>query len=136
VAQENVQYSMVNAQFSIVSDGDRQTQLKHAPKIFSETCKIDFNKSVEEVQNLIRGLSPFPGAFTKLDGKMLKIYRSEKETLSDGQTGTVRPGEYKTDRKTFLKFACSNRYILVKELQLDGKKKMSIEDFLRGYHFK
>jgi len=52
--------------------------LKHAPKIFTETCKLDFSKTVEEVHNLIRVLSPFPGAFTQLNGKMCKIYRSEK----------------------------------------------------------
>ena len=116
--------------------------LKHAPKIFTETCKIDFTKTTEVVHNLIRGLSPFPGAFTTLDGKMLKIYSSEKESSLSGQTETpavagqtVRPGEYKTDGKTFLKFACTNGYIHVKELQLEGKKKMSTEDFLRGYRF-
>ncbi len=123
------------------SDGLRLT--KHAPKIFTETCKIDFVKTTDEIHNLIRGLSPFPGAFTELDGKTLKIFRSAKETLpnhsqggTSGKTGAVRPGEYKTDGKTFLKFACSNGYIYVKELQQEGKKKMSVEEFLRGYHFK
>ncbi len=115
---------------SNVSDGGRQT-LKHAPKIFTETCKIDFTKSVNEVHNLIRGLSPFPGAFTYLDGKMLKIYRSEKEI----STPKSLPGQFETDQKTFLKFACANGYVYVKELQLEGKKKMNVGDFLRGYHF-
>ena len=66
---------------------------------------------------------------------MLKIYRSEKEVPGVGQSGTVRPGERVTDGKTFLKFACANGFILVKELQLEGKKRMMIGDFLRGYHF-
>ncbi|MBS1655509.1 MAG: methionyl-tRNA formyltransferase, partial [Bacteroidetes bacterium] len=105
--------------------------LKHAPKIFTETCKIDFNKSVEEVHNLVRGLSPFPGAFTTLNGKTLKIYRTEKEASPSPSKGRG----YVTDNKTYLKFACSNGYVLVKELQLEGKKKMLIEDFLRGYRF-
>lgn len=118
-----------------VSDGDRQTQLKHAPKIFTETCKIDFTKTVDEVHNLVRGLSPFPGAFTYLDGKMLKIYRSEKLQQVSGQMETVRPGSHETDGKFFLKFACADGYIAVKELQLEGKKKMSVEEFLRGYRF-
>jgi methionyl-tRNA formyltransferase len=108
--------------------------LKHAPKIFTETCKIDFNKTVEEVHNLIRGLAPFPGAFTELEGKMLKIYRSKKEittqSISDGQ-----PGSHSTDGKTYLKFSCTNGYVHILELQLEGKKKMTIEDFLRGYRF-
>ncbi|HKZ65909.1 MAG TPA: methionyl-tRNA formyltransferase [Chitinophagaceae bacterium] len=115
-----------------VSDGGRQTQLKHAPKIFTDTCEIDFNKTTDEVHNLIRGLSPFPGAFTDLNGKMLKIYRCEKETTPI----KITTGYHETDGKTFLKFACADGYIHAKELQLEGKKKMNIEDFLRGYHFK
>jgi methionyl-tRNA formyltransferase len=106
--------------------------LLHAPKIFTETCKIDFSKTVQEVHNLIRGLSPFPGAFTMLEGKTLKIYKSEKEIT--GQSNHVIAA-MKTDGKTFLKFACADGFILVKELQLEGKKKMLVEDFLRGYRF-
>ena len=110
---------------------NKQQTLLHAPKIFTGTCKIDFTKTVEEVHNLIRGLSPFPGAFTTLNGKMLKIYKSEKELTNTN----CEPGIYKTDGKIFLKFACVNGFILVKELQLEGKKKMMVEDFLRGYRF-
>ena len=85
---------------------------------------------MEEVHNLIRGLSPFPGAFTMLNGKMLKIYKAMR------QEG-LKPSDvlYETDGKTFLKFACANGYIDVKELQLEGKKKMSVEEFLHGYRF-
>lgn len=106
--------------------------LLHAPKIFTETCKIDFTKTVDEVHNLIRGLSPFPGAFTELNGKMLKIFKSKKEASSNSSMGSVA---YETDSKTFLKFACSNGYIHIIELQLEGKKKMGVEEFLRGYRF-
>ncbi len=116
--------------------------LHHAPKIFTDTCKIDFTKTTQEVHNLIRGLSPFPGAFTSLNGKTLKIYKSEIDKSSrNGEAGLtagkagLTAGEYKTDEKTFLKFACADGYILVKELQLEGKKKMLIEDFLRGFRF-
>jgi methionyl-tRNA formyltransferase len=104
---------------------------KHAPKLFTETCRIDWKKSVEEVHNLVRGLSPFPGAFTELDGKTLKIYRSEKEIASHSN----KPGALLTDKKTFLKFACTEGYLVVRELQLEGKKKMQTADFLRGYRF-
>jgi methionyl-tRNA formyltransferase len=104
--------------------------LKHAPKIFTETCKIDFTRTVDEVHNLIRGLSPFPGAFTFLNDKMLKIYKSEK---SRNVINNLEPGTIDTDGKTFLHFACANGFIAVKELQMEGKKKMSVEDFLRGY---
>lgn len=112
-------------------EADRPETLKHAPKIFTETCRIDFSKTVNEVHNLVRGLSPFPGAFTSLDGKTLKIFRTEKQP---GSTGSAC-GSFETDKKQFLKFACADGYVLVKELQLEGKKRMAIEDFLRGYHF-
>ena len=117
----------------IHSSRDSQDALKHAPRIFSATCKIDWSKPVNEVYDLIRGLSPYPGAFTYLDDKILKIYKAGKETVS-GQTGTGSPGEYQTDKKMFLKFACTDGYLSVTELQLEGKKKMNVEDFLRGYH--
>lgn len=107
------------------------TGLKHAPKIFTETCQIDFTKTTAAVHNLIRGLSPFPGAFTTLNGKMLKIYRSKKDTSPVSSNA----GAYLTDGKTYLKFACSDGYIHVLELQLEGKKKMMVEDFLRGFRF-
>lgn len=105
--------------------------VKHAPKIFTETCKIDWNQPVAVVHNLVRGLSPYPGAFTQFSGKMLKIYRSEKEERKP----TLSPGEFETDKKTYLKFACADGYIEVVELQLEGKKKMNIGEFLRGYRF-
>ncbi len=117
------------------SDRDGQTALKHAPKIFTATCEIDFNKTAIEVHNLIRGLSPFPGAFTFLNGKMLKIYKSEKEASGEGERATKKPGEYISDGKTLLKFACADGFVAVKELQLEGKKRMNVEDFLRGYRF-
>ncbi|MCU7550574.1 methionyl-tRNA formyltransferase [Chitinophagaceae bacterium LB-8] len=107
------------------------TFIKHAPKIFTETCRIDWNKKVSEVHNLIRGLSPYPSAFTTLDGKTMKIFSSEKEIA----VPTSEPGAYETDRKTYLKFACPDGYIYVKELQLEGKKRMGVDDFLRGYKF-
>ena len=113
------------------NDGSATSELPHAPKIFTDTCKIDWNKTVDEIHNLVRGLSPFPGAFSYLDGKMLKIYKSEK----DHHKPNTKAGAFETDGKTFLKFACTNGYLLVKELQLEGKKKMNVEDFLRGYRF-
>lgn len=107
------------------------THLHHAPKLSTETSKINWNKSVDEVYNLIRGLSPYPAAFTLLNGKTLKIYKTKKEIIPT----KVSVGEYQTDKKTFLKFACTNGYISITELQLEGKKKMSVEEFLRGYRF-
>ncbi len=114
-------------QQNIGSDKD----LKHAPKIFTETCRIEWNKSADSIFNLIRGLSPYPGAFTFMDGKMLKIYRAKKEIAVHKE----EPGSYTTDGKSFLKFACTDGSILVSDIQLEGKKRMLIEDFLRGYRF-
>jgi methionyl-tRNA formyltransferase len=108
-----------------------QVELKHAPKIVTETCNINWNKSCDEIHNLIRGLSPYPGALTQLENKILKIYRSKKEITSH----TTPAGEWQTDNAAFLKFACSNGYIKVLELQLEGKKRMMTGDFLRGYRF-
>ena len=104
------------------------TDLRHAPKIFTENCKIDFTKTVNEVHNLIRGISPFPGAFTHVNGKLLKIYLSKKEITNH----TQQAGSLISDETTFIKFACSNGYIHVLELQLEGKKKMKVVDFLSG----
>lgn len=105
--------------------------LKHAPKIFTDTCNIDWRRSIDEIQNLIRGLSPFPGAFTELGDKTLKIFRSEKEYLLP----TSKPGRWESDGKSYLKFAAKDGYILLKDIQLEGKKRMLVEDFLRGYRF-
>lgn len=105
--------------------------LKHAPKIFTETCKIDWSKPVDKVYNLIRGLAPYPAAFTFLNSKKLKIYKAEKINKAP----KVMAGEFETDNKTYLQFACSDGFISIHELQLEGKKKMNIADFLRGYRF-
>ena len=81
------------------------------------------------IYNLIRGLSPFPGALTKLDDKILKIFESTKEICSHAN----KIGSVSTDSKTYLKFACADGYIHVLDLQLEGKKRMKVADFLRGY---
>ncbi|MBO9564414.1 MAG: methionyl-tRNA formyltransferase [Niastella sp.] len=107
------------------------SSLKHAPKIFTETCKIDWHKPAFDIHNLIRGLSPFPGAYTYLQDKVLKIYRSKKEIAPPA----IPEGTADTNGKTYLKFACADGYIHVLDLQLEGKKRMTIEEFLRGYRF-
>lgn len=104
------------------------TNLKSAPKIFTDHCLIDWRKTTVEIHNLVRGLSPIPGAFTMLHGKMLKIFRCHKEPGKP----VDEPGTISSDGKTFLKFACKDGYIRVDELQLEGKKRMMTEDFLRG----
>lgn len=111
-----------------------QAVLKHAPKIITETCKIDWSRPVAEVHDLIRGLSPYPGAFTHFNDKTLKIYKARRIDGSE-PPGALKTGEYQTDQKTYLHFACPDGYIAVTELQLEGKKKMNVEAFLRGYRF-
>ncbi|MDR0264535.1 MAG: methionyl-tRNA formyltransferase [Sphingobacterium sp.] len=105
--------------------------LKHAPKIFKEDCKINWDQPTAQVYNFIRGLSPYPAAFTLLNDKVLKIYRTEKELV---HTPTI-PGTIETDKKSFLKIAAQDGYIVISDLQLEGKKKMNVVDFLKGYRF-
>ena len=106
----------------------------HAPKIFKETCLINWNQSVESIYNLIRGLSPYPAAFTTYIDKnnqtiSIKFFTVEKECCQH----KLHVGAIESDSKTFLKVACSNGFIHIKELQMAGKKRMSIEEFLRGF---
>ncbi len=106
-------------------------EFKHAPKIFTDTCRIDWNYPVEEIFNLVRGLAPFPAAFTELQNKKLKIYSSVKEFSKP----SISPGEFETDHRSFLKFACTDGYLHLQDIQLEGKKRMMIADFLRGFRF-
>ncbi|MEI2740012.1 MAG: methionyl-tRNA formyltransferase [Chitinophagaceae bacterium] len=106
-------------------------EIKHAPKIHTDTCRINWSQPVENVFNLVRGLSPYPAAFTVMNEKMLKVYKAKKEIVFPSHT----EGDYDTDGKTYLKFACTDGYLHLLEIQLEGKKKMGIEEFLRGYRF-
>jgi len=107
---------------------------KYAPKIFKQDCKIDWSKSTEKIYNLIRGLSPYPAAWSTLtdnNGKNIdfKIFNSKKEITSHN----LNYGTILSDNKKYMKIACSNGFILITELQLSGKKRVCIEDFLRGF---
>ncbi len=104
-------------------------EIIHAPKIFKDDCKINWNQSVEQVNNFIRGLSPYPAAFTDLNGKVLKIFSGKKNI----QPVEHEVGSYITNHKSFLKFACIDGYFEVENLQLEGKQKMYVQDFLRGW---
>lgn len=108
-----------------------ESEIKHAPKIDTDTCRINWSLPVENVFNLVRGLSPYPTAFTILNEKMFKVHKAKKEIIHP----THMEGEYDTDGKTFLKFACVNGYLHLLEVQMEGKKKMKIEDFLKGFRF-
>ena len=106
--------------------------LKPAPKLTRETCRIDWNDSSEHIYNLIRGLSPYPAAFTEIaeEGReplTLKIYRAEKVNLH------AAPGTILSDGKTYLAIATSDGAISLKDMQLAGKKRMEVKDFLLGF---
>lgn len=108
---------------------DVATTIKHAPKIFKEHTLIDWSKGVVNIHNLIRGMSPVPAAYTTLQGKVLKIYESHYEqTPHDKESGS-----YDTDGKTYLRFAATDGWLYVDELQIEGKKRMPVTDFLRGF---
>jgi methionyl-tRNA formyltransferase len=104
-------------------------ELKHAPKIFTTDCEINWEQPAVKIHNLIRGLAPFPGAITKIEGKIVKLFTTH---IID-TPAAEKAGSFITDGKTFAKIACSNGYIGIDDIQWEGKKRMPITDFLRGY---
>lgn len=102
--------------------------VSNAPKIFHETCRINFNQSVEVVYNFIRGLSPNPAAWFMLSGKDIKVIKATKEKIVDH----IPSGTIVTDCKKYMKIRCSDGYISILELKPEGKKVMTISDFLNG----
>jgi len=102
---------------------------KHAPKIFKEDCLINWNQKAQTVYNHIRGLSPYPAAFTTLHDKTLKIYTADLIVKEPG----IQPSGFLSDGKTYLHFACIDGFIAVKDIQIEGKKRMGVEEFLRGF---
>lgn len=118
-------------QLELIAKGEKE---KHAPKIFKEDCKIDWSKNVSEIHNFIRGLSPYPSAFSTWhapDGKTfsVKIFRTEKDIAIH----SLPLQSVITDSKTFLKIAVKDGFISILDLQLAGKKRMSVADMLRGF---
>ncbi len=111
----------------------KQEELKTAPKIFTEDCRVDWDQETEVVYNHIRGLAPYPAAWTMLrnqagEEKILKIFAAEKEILPVNE----KPGTLLTDDENALEIACRNGIIRLTRIQLEGKKKMDTPEFLRG----
>lgn len=102
--------------------------LRPAPKIFTETCRINWQQPTAQVYNFVRGLSPYPAAFTTLHDKILKIYQAKPIIEMYNQTA----GTFVTDQKTYLHIATTDGWIEVLELQMEGKKRMGVQEFLRG----
>jgi methionyl-tRNA formyltransferase len=118
---------LAEGQLKEIPQSSINAEPKHAPKIFTDTCRIDWSKDADSIYNLIRGLSPYPAAFTMLQDKLFKIYESEKLITTHNET----PGTFGIEGGR-LKFACANGYIYPKIVQAEGKKKMSCDDFVRG----
>lgn len=111
---------------------DHSMAEKAAPKIFKETCKIDWTKSSTELYNFVRGLSPYPAAWTELPNAVgLKIFETKEEIC----TPQHKAGSLLTDNKTFIKVATADGYLHLCSIQLAGKKRMQTEELLRGYKF-
>jgi len=100
-----------------------------APKITKEICEIHWNKSAVEIHNLIRGLSPYPGAYFRFNDKIIKVYKTRVQYKDN-----LKPGEY-NQTKNSLTFGSGSNSVEVLELQQEGKRKMNIDEFLRGFSF-
>lgn len=113
----------------------KEEDLKPAPKIFKETCRIDWGKSAQDVHNLVRGMSPYPAAWTELyvpnkELQMVKIFASEVV-----EEKAISVGQIKTDNKTYLHIGCADGLVSITEIQFAGKRAMKIDEVLRGYKF-
>lgn len=109
-------------------------ELRPAPKIFKETCRIDWNQPVKRVYDFVRGLSPYPAAWTELcmpDGQrlVLKVFETDKILENHNQ----HPGTVQTDGKKILRVAATDGWIDIRALQLPGKKRLKTEELLRGF---
>ena len=104
-------------------------ELKAAPKIFKEDCRIEWDQSSEQIRNFVRGLSPFPAAWIEFQEKVVKIYKVEpRSDLSE-----LKPGDMNTDGKSYLAFGTNDGAVNILDLRMEGKKRMSIEELLRGF---
>jgi methionyl-tRNA formyltransferase len=131
---ETLRLLALNKLTPISQESIQQEKLMHAPKLTKELGKINLENEAEYNCNLIRGLSPFPTAYFEfLDSNQksqsIKIFKASMEKSEHTERGIV------TDGKTFLKLACRGGYIVVEDLQLQGKKRMATADFLRGFRF-
>lgn len=108
-------------------------QEKPAPKLSKDHTPIGWDSTATAISNLIRGLSPVPGAYTFLEGKKIKIF---KAAIADFPAGTSPDaGDWDSDGKTYLRFAAKDAWVCLLELQAEGKKRMPVADFLRGWKF-
>ena len=126
----NEDYQEIN-QKDLISE---EQEIKHAPKIFKSDCKVNWQKDLNSIYNLIRGLSPYPAAWTEIkniknEPVQLKLFTTEKVDSSHNEIS----GKFISDNKTYLKVAVQGGYINILELQQAGKKRMIVTDFLKGF---
>ena len=120
-------------QHQLIKEGEA---LKTAPRIFKEDCKIDWNRPVQQVYNFIRGLSPWPVAYTNFkDDSGKEYYVKIFKTAPIITNHSCEPGEVETDSKSYIKVYCSDGFLIIEELQLSGKRRMNTDDLLRGFSF-
>ena len=105
-------------------------EIKHAPKIFKETCEINWNQSSQQIINFVRGLSPYPAAWTVLNGKTFKVFKVRISNFEFRTSDSA--GEVSTDNKTYLNVRASDGWVSILEFQPEGKKRMLVEEFFRG----
>lgn len=105
-------------------------ELKHAPKIFKETCEINWNQTSEQVYNFVRGLSPYPAAWTIINDKTYKVFKIQKSQFTNQKS--QMPGRFETDNKTYLYIKTLDGWISIDEFQPEGKKRMKVDEFFRG----
>jgi methionyl-tRNA formyltransferase len=108
---------------------DELQQVKHAPKIFKETCEINWNLTREQVFNFVRGLNPHPAAWSIINGKTYKVFECSMGKEGDTESAS---GSYKTDNKSYLYIKTSDGWISIEEFQPEGKKRMKVQEFFRG----
>ena len=122
--------AIFSGQYSVLEQD--HSQATKAPKIFHDMCEVDFDRPTQDVYNFIRGLSPFPGAWTTIDNKEVKLYQVQIESNDK----LFAPGSIISDNKSYLKFQTRDGFISVQSLRMEGKRKMRINEFLNGYSIK
>ncbi len=104
-------------------------EIKHAPKIFKETCQINWNQNSEQIRNFVRGLSPYPAAWSIIQDKTFKIFKCAH---AHANSGSLQIGEFITDNKSYLYFKTADGLLSIEEFQPEGKKRMNVQEFFRG----
>jgi methionyl-tRNA formyltransferase len=110
-------------------------EIKHAPKIFKETCEIKWDKNSDQVKNFVRGLSPYPAAWTKIAGKVFKVFKVSVVKSWDQSQSSAHfkwSDDINTDNKNYIHVKTADGWVALDEIQPEGKKRMTVPEFFRG----